>query len=101
MQKSDLANVVLTRENLYRLGLIIFGFSFFPGIVFLISRIFFVESTTISDFYTKFYRSLLDLGIDGFFSWCIVCAPYLAFDIYLLIKNYRAQKIKKLNKEDF
>ena len=100
MQKSGLANGVLTRENLYRLGLAIFGFSLFAGIVFLIGKIFFAESTTISAFYTKFYGSLLDFGVDGLFSWCIACAPYIAYDVYLLRKNYRAQKIKKLKKED-
>ena len=99
-QKSGLVKRVITREILYRLGLAIFGFSLFPGIVFLVSKIFFAQSTTISAFYTKFYSSLLDLGIDGLFSWCIACAPYLAYDICLLIKTYRIRKIKTLQKDD-
>ena len=91
MQRKDLANAVLTRENFYRLGLAIFGFSLFPGIVFLISKIFFAETTAISAFYTKFYGSLLDFGTDGLFSWCIVCAPYLIYDLYLIWKHHRSQ----------
>ena len=100
VQKSGLLKRVLVRENLYRLGLAIFGFSIFPIFIFLISKIVFSESITISAFYTKFYGSLLDFGVDGFYSWCIACTPYLAYDICLLIKNYRSQKIKTVKKEE-
>ena len=93
MQKSSLTKILLTRENLYRLGLALFGFSFFPGIVFLISNILFKSHTTMPAFYSKFYRSLLTLGLDGLYSWAIVCAPYIAYDIYLLIKSYRIHRI--------
>jgi len=83
---------LLKRQNLYRLGLAIFGFSLFPGIIFLISKIIFEAQTTMPEFYSKFYGSLLNFGIDGLLSWVIGCMPYMIYDIYLLIGSYRTQK---------
>ena len=100
MQKSSLIKILHTRENLYRLGLAVFGFSFFPGIVFLISKILFESHTSMPAFYSKFYRSLLNLGMDGLYSWSVACAPYIAYDIYLLIKSNKAKKIDTGNKDD-
>ena len=100
MQKSVLSKILLSRENLYRLGLAIFGFSFFPGIVFMVGKILFTSNANILSFYSKFYRSLLDMGIDGIYSWSIACAPYIAYDLYLLIKSFRTQKIEKDKKNN-
>jgi hypothetical protein len=93
MEKSTLKKIFLTRENLYRFGLVIFGFSVFPGIVFLITKLLFESHQNMSGFYSKFYSSLLNLGLDGLYSWSIACAPYFAYDIYLLIKSYKTQKV--------
>ena len=92
MQKRSLKTILLTRENLYRFGLAVFGFSIFPGIVFLITNVLFDSPTTLSLYYAKFYKSLLNLGMDGLYSWTIACAPYIVYDIYLLIKNYREER---------
>ena len=82
------------------MGLVIFGFSFFPGIVFMVGKILFASNVTILAFYSKFYRSLIDMGIDGIYSWSIACAPYIAYDLYLLIKSFRTQRIEKDKKKD-
>ena len=92
MQRERLKKILLTKENLYRFGLAIFGFSLFPGIVFLVTKVLFDSPTTMSLYYAKFYRSLLDLGMDGLYSWSVACAPYIVYDIYLLIKSYRKEK---------
>ena len=80
-QKRNLAQKVFTRENLYRLVLLLFGFSIFPGIVFLIGKLFITSSDALSDSYSKFYGSLLDLGTSGIVSWSIACAPYFVYDV--------------------
>jgi len=100
VQKGVLTKIFLSRENLYRLGLAIFGFSLFPAIVFLIGKMLFASNATLSIFYTKFYGSLLDFGIDGVYSWTIACAPYITYDLYLLIKTFRTPKIENAKKKD-
>ena len=97
MKKSTLKDKLLTREGLHRLGLALFGFSLFPGIVFLITKIFTDSHSTMPAFYSGFYRSLLNFGLDGLYSWSIACAPFIAYDIYLLIKSYKAKKIERGN----
>jgi len=87
LQKIGLKEQILTCENLYKLILIVFGFVFLPGIIFLIEYISNPSTKTISAFYSNFYRLLLDTGKDGFFAWCIVSAPYMVYEVYLLIKK--------------
>jgi len=93
MKKSfNVSKKLLTPQNLYRLVLAVLGFSLFPGIIFLISKILFETQTAISDSYSKFYGSLLNFGTDGLISWGIGCTPYMVYDIYFLIRSYRTQK---------
>jgi hypothetical protein len=87
LQKIGLKKKVLTYENLYKLILIVFGFVFLPGIIFLIEYISKPPAITIPAFYSNFYRLLLDTGKDGLFAWCIVSAPYMVYEVYLLIKK--------------
>ena len=89
MQKIGLKKKVLTSENLYKLILIVFGFVFLPGIIFLMESIFNSPTKTMPAFYTNFYKSLLYTGKDGLLAWCIVCAPYMVYEVYLLIKKFR------------
>lgn len=99
MKKRTLQKILLTRESLYRLGLALFGFTLCPGIVFLITNIFTESHSTIPELYSEFYRSLLNLGLDGLYSWGVACTPYMAYDIYLIVKSYKAKKIEIGNKD--
>jgi hypothetical protein len=54
-----------------------------------------VKGNSYVGYLSKFYRSLLSLGFDGFYSWSVICAPYIAYDVYLLIKSYRTQKMRE------
>jgi len=88
MQKIDLKKIVLTWENLYKLILIVLGFAFLPGIIFLIEFIFNSPTKTIAAFYSNSYKLLLDTGKDGLVAWCIVSTPYMVYEVYLLIKKF-------------
>jgi hypothetical protein len=92
MGKNDLLEHLLTRENFYKLLWTAFGLTLFPGLIFLIKTIFISSDTTISAYYSELYGSLLDVGKDGMVAWCFVCAPYMAYELYLLIKNFRTPK---------
>jgi hypothetical protein len=74
VQEGNLTKLFKTRENLFRLGLALFGITFIPGIVFLVRKILFESPPTLNAFYSKFNGSLLNLGLYGLYSWTIVCA---------------------------
>jgi hypothetical protein len=92
MEKNDLLEHLLTRENLYKLLWTVFGLTLFPGLIFLIKTIFISSNATISAYYSELYGALLDLGKDGMVAWCFVCIPYMAYEVYLLINNFRTSK---------
>ncbi len=96
--KSRSSNKILTWEVLIRIGLVVFGLTLFPGIIFLIRNIFIADSPALSTSYAMFYRSLLDVGVDGIISWSIACVPYFAYDVSLLIKKNRTQKTEIIKK---
>jgi hypothetical protein len=96
--KSVILAKILTKENLIRIGLVVFGLTLFPAIVFLIRNMFLNPGTPLLSSYVTFYRSLLDVGVDGMISWSIACVPYFAYDVSLLIKNNRAQKSEPVKK---
>ena len=92
MQRIGLKTKVLTYENLYKLILIVFGFVFLPGIIILIEYIFNSPTKIMPALYWDFYKLLLDMGKDGLFAWCIVSAPYMVYEVYLLIKKLNLTK---------
>lgn len=94
MKLNDLSAKLFTRQNLIRLILLVFGFSIFPAIVYWGEELLFPSGQTLSEFYGKIYGALMDLGMDGMVAWCIVCAPYLAYDIYLVVKDFRSQRVE-------
>ena len=96
--KGRILNKILTWEVLIRIGLVVFGLTLFPGIIFLIRNIFIADSLALSTSYAMFYRSLLDVGVDGIISWSIACVPYFAYDVSFLIKKNRAQKVEIVKK---
>ena len=85
---SQLKKILQTRENLYKLGLMIFGLTLFPGMIYIVGKIFITSSNTISDFYSYFYGSLLDMGQDGLIVWGIASGPYLVYEGYLLLRGF-------------
>ena len=89
---SELKKILLTRENLYKLGLMIFGLTLFPGMIYIVGKIFITSSNAISDFYSYFYGSLLDMGQDGLIVWGIACGPYLVYEGYLLVKGFLSRR---------
>ena len=92
MPKSEWTKSLLTRENLYKLGLMIFGLTLFPGMVHLFGKVILPTTKTLSDYYIYFYRSLLDMGKDGLIVWAIACGPYMAYEVYLLLASLGAKK---------
>jgi hypothetical protein len=99
MKKSDLKKIVWTRQNRNRFVLIILGFAVLPGVVFWLKRLLTPSDTTISAYYAGFYQSLTDVGMDGVYSWGVVCAPYIAYDVFLLIKGGSNRKPEKAEKK--
>ena len=91
MKQNGLASKLLTRHNRIRIILLVLGFTLFPAIVYWGEELLFPTSQTLSEFYGKIYGSLMDWGMDGMFAWCVVCTPYLVFDIYLIVKDLRTQ----------
>jgi hypothetical protein len=81
-----------TREILYKIGLMIFGLTLLPGMIFFIKAIFVISPITLSDFYSSFYGSLLDMGKDGLIVWGIACSPYLAYEVYLLLTGFTTKR---------
>ena len=98
MQKSRLFKTIFTREVFYRIGLVVFGLTLFPGFIFLVRNLFVTSSAAISTSYTAFYSSLLDFSVEGMISWSIACVPYFAYDVYLMIKNNRNKKSETAKK---
>lgn len=94
MKPNDLSTILFTRNNLIRLLLLVFGFTLFPALVFFGKALFFSSSETISDYYAKTYGALMDWGMDGMLAWCVVCAPYLVYDIYLIVNDFRSQSLE-------
>lgn len=94
MQKEILMNKLLTRQNLIRLILLVFGFTIFPAIVFWGEGLLFPSSQALPEFYAKILGSLTDMGMDGMFAWAVVCTPYLGYDIFLLVKSFRGQRVE-------
>jgi hypothetical protein len=85
---SELRKILLIRENLFKLGLMVFGLTLFPGIFYFVGKVFITSSKTIFDFYSYFYGSLLDMGQDGLIAWGIACGPYLLYEAYLLLQGF-------------
>lgn len=94
MKKTGFSAKVFTRQNLIRLILLVFGFTLFPAVVYWSDKLIFHSSPTLSEFYAKIFGSLMDLGMDGMFAWCVVCTPYLAYDIFLVVQDYRGQRVE-------
>lgn len=94
MKPTGLSATLFTRHNLIRLILLVFGFTLFPAVVFWGEELLFPSSQKLSEFYAKIYGSLMDMGMDGMFAWCVVCTPYLAYDIYLVIKDFRSKRVE-------
>lgn len=92
MHKSELPKIFWRRENLYKLGLIILGFTLLPGVVHLVGKILGTSSITIEASYLEFYGSLLDIGKDGFIAWSIAFAPYMAYEVYMLLKSFGTKR---------
>ena len=92
--KRVLLEKLFTRQNLIRLILLIIGFALFPAVVFWGEELLFPSSQTLSEFYGKIYGTLMDWGMDGLFAWCVVCTPYLVYDIYLIVKDLRSLRIE-------
>jgi hypothetical protein len=82
----------LNREVFYKTGLVVFGLTLFPGIVFLIRNLFSATNPSLLTSYAGFYGSLLDFSVDGLISWSIACVPYFAYDVSLMISNNRIKK---------
>lgn len=93
MKPNELCTILFTRNNLIRLILLIFGFTLFPALVFYGKALLFPSSETISDYYAKIYGALMDWSMDGMLAWCVVCTPYLIYDICLIVKDFRAQRL--------
>ena len=92
MPKSRLRQTFLNRDVFYRIGLVVFGLSLFPGIVFLIRNLFSASNTALLTSYAGFYKSLLDFSVDGMISWSIACVPYFVYDVSLMVKNNKTKK---------
>lgn len=67
--------------------LMVFGLTLFPGIVHILQGIFTGSDIAVRAFYADFYPSLLDMGTKGILAWCIACAPYMVYEIYMLIRG--------------
>jgi hypothetical protein len=100
MNANDVKKMVLTRQNLNRVALLVTGLAFSPGIVFWIKQLLMQSDTTLSAYYAHFYQSLLDVGMDGVYSWGAVCAPYMAYDLFLLIAGNRNRRHETSMEED-
>jgi hypothetical protein len=87
VQMRRLFKTVFNREVVYRIGLVVFGLTLFPGFIFLVRHLFFASTTAISNSYAAFYGSLLDFSVEGMISWSIAFVPYCAYDVFLMIKN--------------
>lgn len=98
MQKSRLFKTIFNREVFYRIGLVIFGLTLFPGFIFLARHLFFDSNAALSASYAAFYSSLLDFSVEGIISWSIACVPYFAYDVSLMIKNNRSKKSESVMK---
>jgi hypothetical protein len=98
MQNSRLWKMIFNRDVFYRIGLVIFGLTLFPGIIFLIRNLLFASNAALSTSYAAFYGSLLDFSVDGMISWSIACVPYFAYDVSLMIKGNRKKKSETVKK---
>jgi len=92
MSKGRLSKTFLNREVFYKVGLVVFGLTLFPGIVFVVRNLFSASNTALSTSYAGFYGSLLEFSVKGMISWSIACVPYFAYDVSLMIKNNRTRK---------
>lgn len=92
---NNLSAILFTRQNLIRLILLIFGFTIFPAVVYWAGKLLFSSGQTLSEYYsTTIYGSLSDWGMDGMIAWGIVCVPYIVYDIFLLIKDFRGGRLQ-------
>lgn len=98
MQKSRLLKTIFNREVFYRIALVVFGLTLFPGIIFLIRSLFFASNAALLSSYAAFYGSLLDFSVEGMISWSIACVPYFAYDVYLMIKSNRDKKVEPVKR---
>jgi hypothetical protein len=98
MQNRRLWKMIFNRDVFYRIGLVIFGLTLFPGIIFLIRNLFFASNAALSTSYTAFYSSLLDFSVEGMISWSIACVPYFAYDVFLMIKDKRTKESETVEK---
>ena len=92
MGQTNIKEALLTRENMYKLIWTLFGFTLFPCIIYAANVVFSPSASTLTGYYSNLYGSLLDLGKDGMYAWCIVCAPYMAYEVYLLAKYFLVSK---------
>ena len=80
----------ITKETRNKIGLMIFGLTLLPAIVFWIKELFADSPESISDYYGYFFGSLLDMGTDGMVVWGIACGPYMVYEIALLVRGVKA-----------
>jgi hypothetical protein len=95
MRKEELSNILLTKENLYKLILMIFGLTLFPIVVYLFQKAFLHREDTVLTFYSDFYRSLLHFDREGFFAWGVACTPYFVYEIFLVIRSFGGREREK------
>lgn len=92
MGQAPIKEALLTRENLFKLIWPLLGFTLFPGMIYAANVVFSSSSLTLTGYYSNLYGSLLDVGKDGMVAWCIVCAPYMAYEVYLLARYFLVTK---------
>jgi hypothetical protein len=79
--------IFLTRENVSKLILMLFGLTLFPGFIHFMGKTFAPAPENVLDFYVYFYHSLLDMGQDGIIVWLIACGPYICYELFVLMKG--------------
>ena len=90
MNNNSLLKKCLTPQNLIRLILLVLGFTIFPAVAYWVGQLLFPSGQNLSEFYAiTIYGSLMDWGIDGMFAWGVICIPYLVYDVFLLIKDFK------------
>ena len=94
MKKKSWPANLFTGHNLIRVLLLVIGFTVFPALVYWGQELLFPSSQALSGFYNRLYGSVMDWGMDGMFAWCVFCTPYLAFDIYLIVKDLWSERLE-------
>ncbi|MGD9160862.1 MAG: hypothetical protein PVG39_20755 [Desulfobacteraceae bacterium] len=80
----------IKKETQNKILLMIFGLTLFPAIVYWLKKLLVDSSGAIWDYYGYFYRSLMDMGMDGVVVWGIACGPYMVYEVLLLLRGGKA-----------